>query len=281
MRRMRPGREIFIDYEKYRIMKVEIWETLENLYYRCQAVSGAIPAGELPVGGLVTLRAEVTDNKDSRNLGRIQVRFLCEKENGYIEDMCGEPSKRYWMDYLSPYTGKDGGVVMLPDVGDEVAVQIENRFPLVVGSRRNREIREDCRNPDHKNICIHRASQLEWADDTITVRNGDDVKIVITKDAVEVRRTERSRVLMKDDEITARNGETEIRMEKDKVEIRHPKGAAQISNDGFFASHSGKAEISAPSEAKLFSAGGGIKADATGTTLYGSMIDLKSAATVS
>ena len=282
VRKMRPGREIFMDGENYRLVAVEIREAPEHVYYCCRAISGMLPAGELPVSAPVMLRAEVTDNQDSENLGRIQVRFLSEQENQRMEDMCQEPSKRRWIDYLSPYTGKDGGgIVMLPDVGDEVTVHIENRFPLVMGSRRNREIREDCRDVNHKNICIHKASQLEWADDVITVRNGKDVKIVIKEDAVEVHRTEQAHIRMQDGKITAQNGDAEIRMEKDSVEIRLPEGSVKITRDGFFAAHSGQAEIHGDSGAKLFATGGGVKAESMGTTVYGSMIDLKSTATVS
>ena len=60
----------------------------------------------------VLLHATVKDSKDSKNKGRIQVEF----DDKFIEDM--DKDKRLWVPWHTPYTGKEGGIVFIPDVGD-------------------------------------------------------------------------------------------------------------------------------------------------------------------
>ena len=67
----------------------------------------------------VYLKGIVEQNKDPKNLGRIQVSF---KESN-IQDMDRE---RIWIPYQSPYTGLSSGIVFLPDIGDKVNIIFSN-----------------------------------------------------------------------------------------------------------------------------------------------------------
>lgn len=69
----------------------------------------------------------VTQNRDPDRLCRVKVRFPWHDQ----------PRESYWARLAMPMTGKDRGLVLIPEVGDEVLVAFERgdlRFPCVVGS---------------------------------------------------------------------------------------------------------------------------------------------------
>jgi Rhs element Vgr protein len=74
--------------------------------------------------GLVT--AIVVDNNDPQKLNRLKIRYHWQDE--------GETA---WTRMMTPYTGKDRGIMFLPEIGDEVVVAFENgdpERPIVIGS---------------------------------------------------------------------------------------------------------------------------------------------------
>ena len=69
----------------------------------------------------------VTQNKDDEGLCRVKVRFPWHDK----------PRESYWARLAMPMAGPDRGVVMIPEVGDEVLVAFERedlRFPYVLGA---------------------------------------------------------------------------------------------------------------------------------------------------
>jgi len=69
----------------------------------------------------------VTQNKDPDNLCRVKVRFPWDDQ----------PRESYWARLAMPMAGDKRGMVMIPEVGDEVAVVFERgdkRFPVVFGA---------------------------------------------------------------------------------------------------------------------------------------------------
>jgi uncharacterized protein involved in type VI secretion and phage assembly len=70
--------------------------------------------------------AIVTQNHDPERLCRVKVRY----------PWYDQPRESYWARLSVPMAGKDRGVVMIPEVGDEVLVAFERedlRFPYVLG----------------------------------------------------------------------------------------------------------------------------------------------------
>ena len=68
----------------------------------------------------------VTQNQDPDGLCRVKVRFPWHDK----------PTESYWARLAVPMAGDDRGVVMIPEVGDEVLVAFERedlRFPYVLG----------------------------------------------------------------------------------------------------------------------------------------------------
>jgi uncharacterized protein involved in type VI secretion and phage assembly len=86
----------------------------------------------------------VTQNKDDEGLCRVKVRFPWHDK----------PSESYWARLAMPMAGKDRGVVLIPEVGDEVLVAFERedlRFPYILGALWNGKDKPPLANDDGKN----------------------------------------------------------------------------------------------------------------------------------
>ena len=88
--------------------------------------------------------ALVTDNKDEEGLARVRVRFPWHDK----------PTESHWARLATPMAGKERGLVMIPEVGDEVVVAFERedlRFPFVLGALWNGQEKPPFGNSDGKN----------------------------------------------------------------------------------------------------------------------------------
>jgi uncharacterized protein involved in type VI secretion and phage assembly len=100
----------------------------------------------LESGGLVKGMAigTVTQNQDPDGLCRVKIRFPWHDK----------PSESYWARLAMPMAGNDRGVVLIPEVGDEVLVAFERedlRFPFVLGALWNGKDKPPRANDDGKN----------------------------------------------------------------------------------------------------------------------------------
>jgi uncharacterized protein involved in type VI secretion and phage assembly len=100
----------------------------------------------LESGGLVKGMAIglVTQNQDPEGLCRVKIRFPWHDK----------PSESYWARLAMPMAGNDRGVVLIPEVGDEVLVAFERedlRFPFVLGALWNGKDKPPYANDDGKN----------------------------------------------------------------------------------------------------------------------------------
>lgn len=88
--------------------------------------------------------ALVTQNKDDEKACRVKVRFPWHEKS----------TESYWARIAAPMAGKDRGVVMIPEVGDEVLVAFERedlRFPYILGALWNGQDTPPIANDDGKN----------------------------------------------------------------------------------------------------------------------------------
>jgi uncharacterized protein involved in type VI secretion and phage assembly len=88
--------------------------------------------------------AVVTQNKDDESLCRVKVSY----------PWYDKPRESYWARLASPMGGNDRGLVMIPEVGDEVLVAFERedvRFPYILGVLRNGKEKSPFVNDDGKN----------------------------------------------------------------------------------------------------------------------------------
>jgi uncharacterized protein involved in type VI secretion and phage assembly len=88
--------------------------------------------------------ALVTQNKDDDGLCRVKVSYPWHDK----------PRESYWARLATPMAGKERGLVMIPEVGDEVLVAFERedlRFPYVLGALWNGKDKPPLANGDGKN----------------------------------------------------------------------------------------------------------------------------------
>ncbi len=88
--------------------------------------------------------AVVTQNKDDDGLCRVKVRYPWHDQ----------PRESYWARLATPMAGKERGLVVIPEVGDEVLVACERedlRFPYVLGALWNGPDKPPLANDDGKN----------------------------------------------------------------------------------------------------------------------------------
>ena len=88
--------------------------------------------------------AIVTQNKDEESLCRVKVRYPWHNQ----------PRESYWARLAAPMAGNDRGVVMIPEIGDEVLVAFERedlRFPYVLGALWNGQDKPPLANDDGRN----------------------------------------------------------------------------------------------------------------------------------
>jgi len=88
--------------------------------------------------------ALVTQNKDDEGLCRVKVSYPWHEK----------PRESYWARLAMPMAGKERGLVLIPEVGDEVLVAFERedlRFPCVLGALWNGKDKPPFANNDGKN----------------------------------------------------------------------------------------------------------------------------------
>lgn len=88
--------------------------------------------------------ALVTQNQDPEKMCRVRVRFPWHDK----------PTESYWARLATPMAGNDRGLVLIPEVGDEVLVAFERedvRFPCVLGALWNGQDAPPFANDDGKN----------------------------------------------------------------------------------------------------------------------------------
>jgi len=88
--------------------------------------------------------ALVTQNNDDEKLCRVKVSYPWHEK----------PRESYWARLATPMAGKERGLVLIPEVGDEVLVAFERedlRFPYVLGALWNGQDKPPIANDDGKN----------------------------------------------------------------------------------------------------------------------------------
>lgn len=100
--------------------------------------------------------AEVTDIDDDKKLGRVRVKFLWQE---------GTQEKSPWIRVASPYTGKDKGFYIVPEIGDQVLVAFENNNPdkpYVLTGMYNGEAKPEWFEPKNRYKGFKSKGQNEW-----------------------------------------------------------------------------------------------------------------------
>jgi uncharacterized protein involved in type VI secretion and phage assembly len=199
----------------------------------------------LEAGGYVkgVAIALVTQNKDDDGLCRVKVRYPWHDK----------PRESYWARLAMPMAGKNRGVVLIPEVGDEVLVAFERedlRFPYVLGALWNGQEKPPLANDDGKNdrrIIKSRKGHKLFFDDG-------------TKGTVELAHTDGKRAVFDDDGILVEDGKG------NQLKIESNSGAMTIKANGSLSIKAATISIEATGTLDL-------KASAT-LTVRGSLVNI-------
>ena len=90
--------------------------------------------------------ANVVSNCDETHFGQIQV-DLVEYENCLTDN-------RVWIDYVTPLSENDGGIVVIPDAGEQVEIIFRNGVCIALGCVRKKKINETIQNVNNRSFLI-------------------------------------------------------------------------------------------------------------------------------
>jgi len=216
----------------------------------------------VPSLGLVT--AIVVENNDPQKLNRLKIQYHWQDDGATA-----------WTRMMTPYAGKDRGIMFLPEIGDEVVVAFENgdpERPIVIGSVWNGKDtapRDPYRtNDDIDNNEIKR----------IITKTGNTIEIVDTqgKEAIEIYTPK------KDCWIQLNNDKKAISLHAEKdILIEAPNGEVRIScknlvtdvSQDAFATIQGKSTTQVQGDHTLNVNGGLRQESAQTVTVKGSVIN--------
>ena len=117
-----PGTTVYVGENpcKYLITALELRQVhgSDEIFYELEEYKPqAFRITAAPLEKTVKLKAHVKNSRDPENLGRIQVQ---------VDDAEDEDAEKFWLPYRSPYSGKAGGIVFMPDAGDAVELIFSN-----------------------------------------------------------------------------------------------------------------------------------------------------------
>ena len=162
----------------------------------------------------VYLKGTVQNNKDEKNMGRIQVSF--DKDD--VQDMDKE---RKWIPYQSPYTGIGGGIVFLPDVGDIVSVVFSNEEIYATATIREKVLVDECRNVDEKYIGNNTKQRIFFREKALKLASGEHT------------------ILLDDEKIELAVGESKITLTKEKITLQQRKTELLLTSKGSYIKSNG------------------------------------------
>lgn len=174
--------------------------------------------------------AEVIDNNDPEGLGRIKVRFYWQEPS----DSTG------WIRASLPMAGKDYGIYMVPEVGDQVLVGFEDHNPdkpFVIGAAYNKNANQKSYNEkgNHvKTIKTRTGNEIKFYDKSgeeeivVTSPNGKNKITMTLKNEVSIT-VFSEKIKLEAKEITI-NGEDSVKITSKKIEIEGQNEVTTKSN---------------------------------------------------
>ena len=179
------------------------------------------------------LHAKVKRTDDPKNLGRIQVTF----DNKFLEDM--DEKNPLWIPYRTPYSGKNGGIVFLPDAGDPVEVFFTNEEIFCATALRKNPLADECRNVSEKYIGNNFKQRIFFREKSLEIFSGD-YKIIMDERGIELV-VDKNSIVMNKQGIVLKTADSKISLAKD----------AAVHADGKFDLKAKNAELHSDGKLKL------------------------------
>ena len=205
------------DMGRYRIMelthRIEVSGGYANSFKGTPASMEYIPTEDMRMPVAHAMLAEVTDNADPENLGRVQVQFAWQKSRNKTTNWIRVRS----LDAGSSETvSKNRGFVFVPEIGDQVMVDFELGDPCrpyVSGSMFHKNNGEGGNADNHiKTIVTRSGHTLEFNDDedgqwgiTITDKENNIIRLDTKNKAISISSQEKIIIESKDIVVSANN----------------------------------------------------------------------------
>ena len=205
------------DMGRYRIMelthRIEVSGGYANSFKGIPASMEYIPTEDMRMPVAHAMLAEVTDNADPENLGRVQVQFAWQKSRNKTTNWIRVRS----LDAGSSETvSKNRGFVFVPEIGDQVMVDFELGDPCrpyVSGSMFHKNNGEGGNADNHiKTIVTRSGHTLEFNDDedgqwgiTITDKENNIIRLDTKNKAISISSQEKIIIESKDIVVSANN----------------------------------------------------------------------------
>ena len=205
------------DMGRYRIVeithRIEVSGGYANSFKGIPASMEYIPTEDMRMPVAHAMLAEVTDNADPENLGRVQVQFAWQKSRNKTTNWIRIRS----LDAGSSETvSKNRGFVFVPEIGDQVMVDFELGDPCrpyVSGSMFHKNNGEGGNADNHiKTIVTRSGHTLEFNDDedgqwgiTITDKENNIIRLDTKNKAISISSQEKIIIESKDIVVSANN----------------------------------------------------------------------------
>ncbi len=166
----------------------------------------------------VKLKAHVKNSQDAENFGRIQVQV----DSSDAED---EDTEKFWLPYRSPYSGKAGGIVFMPDVGDAVELIFSNNDCFVGSTFRENKLQEECQKVSDKYIGNNSLQRIFWRENSLEILSSEN-KILLDKNKIEFT-----------------VGENKILVDKKSIVLQTPKNKIFLNEKGIKIQSDGELNV--------------------------------------
>lgn len=232
---IKNGTKIQYGGRTFEIRKIKVYEHMAYIYYRYTAFESRehiCPMGVVP---LLLGSARVAEVEDEEKLGRVRVEFLD------LEDVQKGDKNRIWIDYISPYVGRNhDGIVFMPDVGDLVEVHSNASRLVAIGSLRQKQIREACQEIHNKYISVHDKIRIAMEEEKLVCSYGEDTSLSVDDQKVYCRKgdmqisVEGSRLT-----VTLDGSDTQIDVKDGSILLTGTKSRLHVTGDKVIGDVSG------------------------------------------
>lgn len=187
------------------------------------------------------LHGKVKNTKDPKNLGRVQVAF----DDKFVEDMDAE--KPLWISCRTPYSGKNGGIVFIPDEGDAVEVFFTNEEIFCVSALRENPLAAECQKVLEKYIGNNFKQRMFFKEKSLELFS-DKYKIVMNEKGIELTVGENS-LTLNEQGILLKTKDSKIALSKE-IELQ-AGGKLKIVGKEISVESSGAANVKSGATLKL------------------------------
>lgn len=212
------GAVISLEQRDYTVCGVRVFERYDETRFHYTGHTNPYPEPQKTNSVLIT-RARVTAQNDPDNLGRIQVQFLDFEDND---------SDKTWIPVLTPFIGKNkGGIVMVPDEGDEVIIVVSEGNAFVMNSIRKDELPDNCQDISKKHIAI-KDSIATLSEESISLTNQQSI-IQIDDKSISVSQN-KSTITVEADSIESESGKSVLVLKDSQMKLENGDSSMELQN---------------------------------------------------